>query len=454
MSLKKIILVFFILISFSVFAYQNNIETSYQVKLIITVIFVLCYIFVIFEDFIGMKKSSATIIFSSIMLIILIFSKTSDNSCINIILDRFLHTYCELFLFLFVAMVYINSLKKLCFFDFIKNKISFKKLSLKKVYFFTGFLSFFVSPFADNLTTALIMSSIILHINNNSSFVNLSCINIVVASNAGGVFSPFGDITTLMIWQSGVIKFSLFFTLFFPSLISFIVPSIVMSFYIKDDLSVSNSSLLFYKTTLSLDVKIVLFLFFFTISCAIFFQSYLNISSVFGMMFGFSFLQIFFFVKNDSDINLFNHILNIEWETLLFFYGIMLCVVSLELAGVLKDLYFFLYCDSNSFFMHSETLANIFLGLLSSIIDNIPITYLVLNMKINMCDGQWLLLTYTVATGGSLLSIGSAAGIAVMCKAKEKYTFYSHLKWSWVILIGYFLGVISHIFINKKLFLI
>ncbi|HIH2762346.1 MAG TPA: sodium:proton antiporter NhaD [Candidatus Azoamicus sp.] len=177
-----------------------------------------------------------------------------------------------------------------------------------------------------------------------------------------------------------------------------------------------------------------------------FFQSYLNISCVFGMMLGFSFLQIFFF-KNRSDISLLDQIVKIEWDTLLFFYGIMLCVVALDLVGVLKDISYFLYYDSNN-----KTYSNIILGLLSSIIDNIPITFSVLNMKINMSDGQWLLLTYTLATGGSLLSIGSAAGIAVMGKVKQ-YTFYSHFKWSWAILIGYFCGIISHLIINKNLFI-
>ncbi len=448
MFLRQIFLIFFILISFGILAHENEIVPGYKIKLIITLIFLLCYILVILEEFIHIKKSEITIFFSSLMLIILILSKNSSFFYINSILNHFLHTYCELFLFLFVAMVYINSLKNLHFFDVITTKIILKKFSLKKIYFITGLSSFFISPLADNLTTALIMSSIILHIKNvDSSFVNLSCINIVIASNSGGAFSPFGDITTLMIWQSGVIKFAIFFKLFFPSLISFLIPSIIMSFYIKNRAiePVMSASC---DLKVSLDVKIILVLFLFTISSAVFFQSYLNVSSVFGMMFGFSFLQIFFLIKNKPEFNLSNQIVNIEWETLLFFYGIMLCVISLDLVGLLKDLSYFLYCYSDN-----KTLANIFLGLLSAIIDNIPITFLVLNMKINMCDGQWLLLTYTVAAGGSILSIGSAAGIAVMGKAKKQYTFYSHFKWSWVILIGYFSGAVSHIILNKQTFI-
>ncbi|HIH2763292.1 MAG TPA: sodium:proton antiporter NhaD [Candidatus Azoamicus sp.] len=450
MLLKKIILMFLILISVNVLAYDAEIESSNALKFSIIIIFLLCYVFIILEELIHIKKSETAIFFSSLMLIIFLLSKKKEVIYAKLILNHFLYTYCELFLFLFVIMIYINSLKELHFFDFLKNKIILKQLSFKQIYFFTGIFSFLMSPFIDNLTTALIMSSIILCITDDASFVNFSCINIVVASNAGGVFSPFGDITTLMIWQSGMLKFSSFFKLFFPSLMSFIIPSIIMSFYIKNSTSFLNTSI--YKIKLSLDIKIILFLFFLTISCAIFFQSYLNVSSVFGMMLGFSFLQFFYFFKNKNNICFFNHIFNIEWETLLFFYGIMLCIVVLDLAGILTDLSYFLYYNFGLSSVHDKTVSNIFLGLCSSIIDNIPITFLILNMKINMSDGQWLLLTYTVATGGSLLSIGSAAGIAVMGQAKKKYTFYSHFKWSWVILIGYFFGIISHIVINYKLF--
>lgn len=445
MFLKKIILISFSLFSICVLAYENHIYSNSQIKFIILICFFFCYILVVLEEFIHIKKSSITIFFSSIMLFILVLSKKNNLSNTSFILNSFLSSYCELFLFLFVAMIYITTLKSLNFFNFIKNKILLKKLSLRQIYFFTGLLSFFISPFADNLTTSLIMSSIILNINKDDyTFVNLSCINIVIASNAGGTFSPFGDITTLMIWQSGMLKFSLFFKLFVPSLISFIIPSIIMLFFVKNCTIIHIN--LHHYANLSSDSKIVLILFLLSILFSIFFQSYLNISCVFGMMLGFSFLQIFFF-KNRSDISLLDQIVKIEWDTLLFFYGIMLCVVALDLVGVLKDISYFLYYDSNN-----KTYSNIILGLLSSIIDNIPITFSVLNMKINMSDGQWLLLTYTLATGGSLLSIGSAAGIAVMGKVKQ-YTFYSHFKWSWAILIGYFCGIISHLIINKNLFI-
>lgn len=221
-----------------------------------------------------------------------------------------------------------------------------------------------------------------------------------------------------------------------------------MSFYIKN----SNDAVCvnIFHNKLSLDAKCILLLFFLTIFLAVFFQAYLHISSVFGIMFGFCFLNLYFLIRNNMHFNLSYQISNIEWETLFFFYGIMLSIMALDIVGAIKDFSYFLYSDN--VFLNDKTFSNIFLGFLSAIIDNIPITFLILNMKIDMCDGQWLLLTYTVATGGSLLSIGSAAGITVMGKAKNIYTFYSHFKWSWAILIGYFFGILIHIFLNNDTF--
>lgn len=445
MFFKKItVCIYIFFLSFSALAEEKELVYNYNIKIVIILIFLINYICIIFEDFIKLKKAEVSIFFSSVMLLILSFFSTND---FNFMLNHFLKAYCELFLFLLVVMIYINCLKNSFFFDFIKSSIMLNKFSLKKIYFVTGLLSFFISPFADNLTTALVMTSIILHISTNKSFVNLSCINIVVASNAGGVFSPFGDITTLMIWQAGVVEFFYFFKLFLPSFVSFLIPSIIMSFYIK------NEPVFFFDkfhSKLSLDAKCILFLFFFTVFLAVFFQSYLNISSVFGIMFGFCFLNIYFFIRNKAGFTLVDKVGSIEWETLFFFYGIMLSIMALDIVGIIKDFSYFLYFDTT--FLKDKTMSNIVLGLLSAIIDNIPITFLILNMKIDMCSGQWLLLTYTVATGGSLLSIGSAAGVAVMGKAKNIYTFYSHLKWSWAIFIGYVIGIFVHMSLNSDTF--
>lgn len=423
-------------------------ENSVYLKFFILFFFIICYTLIILENFLKIKRVEISLFFSGFFIIILALFSQEKSDYLNNKLLNFLYEYCQLFLFLFVAMIYINALKLFNFFEFIKNLIILKKMSYRKIYFLSGIISFFISPIADNLTTSLLMSSIILNINvKNKNFINLSCINIVVASNAGGVFSPFGDITTLMIWQSGLLDFFIFFKLFFPSFFSFIIPSVIMCNYIPKKHYLDENTLNVING-FKIEFKFVFFLFFITIFFAVLFQSYLNIPPVFGMVFGLSFLQFYFIFKK---INFFHYMTIIEWESLLFFYGIMLCICSLDFIGILKDLSDFLYLD-NFIFGNNYTWSNILIGILSALIDNIPITFSLINMKLSMSDGQWLLLTYTVATGGSLLSIGSAAGIAVMSKARNIYTFYSHLKWSFVIFIGYISGVLLHLFINKDFF--
>jgi len=130
----------------------------------------------------------------------------------------------------------------------------------------------------------------------------------------------------------------------------------------------------------------------------------------------------------------------------LFFYGIMLCVGGLAAVGYLGGLSAFLYNGLG------PTAANVAIGLLSAIVDNIPLTYAVLLMDPAMSHGQWLLVTLTAGTGGSLLSVGSAAGVALMGTSKGLYTFGSHLKWIWAVLLGYAVAIAAHQILNASLF--
>lgn len=136
----------------------------------------------------------------------------------------------------------------------------------------------------------------------------------------------------------------------------------------------------------------------------------------------------------------------VEWDTLMFFYGIMLCVGGLGALGYLATLSNFLYLDLGA------TTANILVGVLSAVIDNIPVMFAVLSMNPDMSLGQWLLVTLTAGVGGSLLSIGSAAGVALMGQAQGIYTFSAHLKWIWAIALGYAASIVVHLVMNSALF--
>jgi Na+/H+ antiporter NhaD/arsenite permease-like protein len=333
--------------------------------------------------------------------------------------------------------------------------------SYRALFWLTGLLAFFISPIADNLTTALIMCAVVLSVGKDrKDFVSLSCINIVVAANAGGAFSPFGDITTLMVWQKGILPFASFFHLFIPAAVSFIVPAVIMSLFLPKD---KPEMLGEKKKALKFGGIFIVILFLITVFTAISFHSFLSLPPVFGMMLGLAYLKFFGFylrrkehvseknvmapmysgkAEDGEEFDIFDHVSRAEWDTLFFFYGVIMSVGGLAYMGYLSIASNFIYGELG------HTTANVLVGVISSIVDNIPVMFAVLTMNPDMNEVQWLLVTLTAGIGGSLLSIGSAAGVALMGQARGHYTFFSHLKWTPVIAIGYALGIYCHFLIN------
>lgn len=440
--------------------YTNlNMENNIILKISIPLIFITCYILVALEEKIKIKKSTISILFATTMWIIItcLTKKTENNSLINLKIYEILYKYCELLIFLFITITYINIIKKTGIILTIIKKISEKKLSYKKIYWITGFLAFCISPIADNLTTALFTSSILISLENkDTKFLNLATINIVIASNAGGVFSPFGDLTTLMIWQNNLINTKSFIYAFIPSFINFIIPSIIINMHIENkiiELNNTNISNINDKRQI-----IIPLLFIITIIITTTIQIYLKIPAIIGMLLGFSLLELFEKInniKNKNKIDVHEEIKNIDWDTLLFFIGIMLCIGALSIIGTLDKISLYIYNNmlENIDLDTRHIIANIIIGLLSAIIDNIPITYALIEMNPQIPESQWLILTLSIGTGGSILSIGSAAGIALMGVMKNKYTFISHLKFSWSILLGYIISILTQIIINKYFFI-
>jgi Na+/H+ antiporter NhaD/arsenite permease-like protein len=303
----------------------------------------------------------------------------------------------------------------------------------------------------------------------NGRFVSLACINIVVAANAGGAFSPFGDITTLMVWQKGIVEFWTFFALFIPSAINFLVPAAIMHFAVPNEQPDVSDELVVMKR----GARRIMALFLLTIVTAVSFHNFLHMPPVIGMLTGLAYLQFFgFYLKKthhreaaaqgnhggDADANeerlgdaavpfdVFNKVARAEWDTLLFFYGVVLCVGGLGFIGYLAMASEVMYAQWGASY------ANVAVGLLSAIVDNIPVMFAVLTMNPDMPTGQWLLVTLTAGVGGSLLSIGSAAGVALMGQARGQYTFFSHLKWTPAIAAGYIASILAHFWINAAMF--
>jgi Na+/H+ antiporter NhaD/arsenite permease-like protein len=214
---------------------------------------------------------------------------------------------------------------------------------------------------------------------------------------------------------------------------------------------------------------IVMLLFFCTICTAVSFHNFLHLPPMVGMMTGLAYLQFFgYYLKKTHAIyaapntwdeekskevvgdvvpfDIFNKIARAEWDTLLFFYGVVVSVGGLGFLGYLA------VASEVMYIQWGPTFANTMVGILSAIVDNIPVMFAVLTMNPDMSQGQWLLVTLTAGVGGSMLSIGSAAGVALMGQARGKYTFFSHLKWSPAIALGYVASILVHLWINSSQF--
>ncbi|HXV74206.1 MAG TPA: sodium:proton antiporter NhaD, partial [Sphingomonadales bacterium] len=194
----------------------------------------IAYLFVITEEYTHIRKSKPVLIGAAIVWVLLAFAAKAgvhERNFVEHTYDRMFLEFSQLFIFLLVAMTFINAMAERNVFEALRYWLVRRQLGYRAVFWFTGGLAFFISPVADNLTTALLMCAVVLAVGKKSPpFVALSCINIVVAANAGGAFSPFGDITTLMVWQREIIPFFGFFKLFIPSVVTYAVPALIMSF--------------------------------------------------------------------------------------------------------------------------------------------------------------------------------------------------------------------------------
>jgi len=418
-------------------------------------IFASAYVLVISEETLRLRKSKPVVVAAGLlwMLIAVVFAGQDRSAEVAEGLRHVLLEYAELLLFLVVAMTYVNALEERRVFDALRAWLVRARLGYRKLFWATGLLAFVMSPVADNLTTSLVVGAVVMAAGAGAPrFVALSCINVVVAANAGGAFSPFGDITTLMVWQKGVVGFVDFFRLFLPSAVNFLVPAVLMHGAVPRGAPAAAGE----RVTMNVGAGSIAALFGATIATAVALQVFLHLPPVLGMMTGLGYLQLLDYslqvrgrrrgAEGDYTFNVFHRIAGIEWDTLLFFYGVMLCVGALGLLGHLTLASHLLYGQWGA------TTANTLIGVASAILDNIPLMYAVLTMQPEMSLGQWLLITLTAGVGGSLLSIGSAAGVALMGQARGVYTFASHLRWTWAIAAGYFASILAHMVLNRASF--
>jgi len=445
--------------------------TASTLGVLAVAIFVFAYALVIAEEFSHLRKSKPVMVAAGLiwLLVAITFTPLGYAKQVEHLVRDNLLDYAGLLLFLLSAMTFLNTMEERNIFRALRGWIVASGFSLRAIFWITGLLAFFISPFADNLTTALVMAAVVLAVAaDNRKFVGVACINIVVAANAGGAFSPFGDITTLMVWQRGVVKFEEFFAIFIPSVVNWLVPAALMALTVPKRKPHAPKQ----RPRVKFGGYIVVGLFLSTIGLTVASHQFFHLPPFLGMMTGLGLLKVFGYIIRRQELrtgaiagpefnsmgvpegfkpankpfDIYVSMKRVEWDTLMFFYGVVLCVGGLGAFGYLAALSHALYLDIG------PTGANVLVGILSAIIDNIPIMFAVLSMNPDMSLGQWLLVTLTAGVGGSLLSIGSAAGVALMGQARGVYTFFTHLRWTWAIALGYAASIYVHFLINPGMF--
>ncbi|WP_197716547.1 sodium:proton antiporter NhaD [Methylocaldum marinum] len=433
--------------------------------------FVLAYIFVVLEEVTELKKSKPMMLAAAVIwaAIAVVYNQHGEPRLAEDAVRTLVLDYGELLLFLIVSITYVNALEERQVFEAVRAWLVSKGLGYRSLFWITGILAFFISSISNNMTTAMLMTAVVMAVGkDNPRFVALSCVNTVVAVNAGGAFCPFGDITTLMVWQQHKITFWGFFVLFIPSVINFVLPAAIMHFAIP----VARPAEIKDVTKMKRGAKRIIALFLLTIATAVVFSNVLHLPAAVGMMAGLTYIQFFGYFLHithrgepsvptelmerreeeeeahpgEERFDIFQKLAQLEWDTLLFFYGVVLCVGGLDFLGYLSRASQFLYGELGA------TPANILVGIASAFVDNIPVMFAILSMNPDISTGQWLLVTLTAGVGGSLLSVGSAAGVALMGQTRGAYTFLSHLKWMPVIALGYAGSIAAHFWLNADLF--
>lgn len=425
-------------------AIANSVESSLSstwVGILCLIVFIIGYYFIAAEDKFHLNKANTALIMGTLIFILIgVYeamngpSKEGLEANVNLIIIEIAQTI----FFLLVSMTYIEVFVERNVFDALRYQLVSRGYTYKQLFWFTGLIAFFVSPIADNLTTALILSTVIITIEKKRlEFLVPTAINIVVAANAGGVWTPFGDITSLLVWVNGKAEFLDFFALFPASIIGWGITAWILCRYVPNDKPVFNA-MTESKIEIKKGGKITMLLGITTIASAVLCHQVLGLPATWGMMFGLSLLQMYSYFhnrKNKDKISVFLAMSKIELDTLLFFFGILAAVGGLHYLGFLEYVTA-LYDEVGA------TSVNIGVGLLSAIVDNVPVVSAVLKTNPEMGIDQWLLVVLAASRGGSLISFGSAAGVGVMGKLKGIYTFGAHLKYAWIVLIGFIASIL------------
>ncbi len=418
---------------------------------IIIILFVVGYAAIALEHNIKINKTASALITGVVLWVVYILTQ-SDTHLVNEELLKHLGDISSILFFLMGAMAIVELIDSYNGFEVITERI--KATNKKSLLWIIGILTFFLSAVLDNLTTTIVMVSLLRKLIKDHDTRLFYVGIVVIAANAGGAWSPIGDVTTTMLWIGGQISaFNIMARLFAPSFISLAIPLGVLSLTMKGNVERPFLATETYKELSRKQQSIILILGLSMLIMVPIFKTLTHLPPFMGMMLAVGFLWIVTDImhrnhtedqpENGRRRTLVEVLTRIDLPSILFFLGILLAVASLEVSGILSTLSQFL----------DEKIGNlnfivIAIGLASAIIDNVPLVAATQGMydlaQYPMDHYLWEFLAYCAGTGGSILIIGSAAGVAAM--GMERINFFWYVKKiSWIALLGYLAGAAFYI---------
>jgi len=417
------------------------------------------------EHKININKTASALLIGVVCWVLLIFGRdtlfpdmASSNSLefISESLLTQIGDISEILFFLLGAMTIVELIDAHEGFSIITDRIKFTSRS--KLLWALSFITFFLSAALDNLTTAIVMATLLRKMIKNKNDLWFFAGMVIIAANAGGAWSPIGDVTTIMLWIGGqVTTINIIREIFFPSLISMLIPLTILSFKLKGNLTTDSESELAHEkiqNKVSDYEKTLVFII--GISALLFvpiFKTITHLPPFMGILFGLSIIWIITEilhrkknVEHKKALSIVGILERIDTPSILFFLGILMAVAALQIGGHLLMLSQFMDSTFDNIYV-----INTLIGVLSSVIDNVPMVAGAIGMyplEVYPVDHDfWELLAYCAGTGGSMLIIGSAAGVAIMGIFKIDFIWYLK-RISLLALFGYLAGIGTYILLN------
>ena len=407
-----------------------------MVTAIILTLITLAFVLIVIEDIIHVNKAKTTLFFGTLCWIILFISPLHGQSPENVQhqLDHNILEIATLWLFLMAAMTFVAYLNSKGFIQNIVHKIMPSAISERKLMFLIGGFSFLFSSISDNITATLISLAVVMSLKLDPKKLIKYATLIIFSVNSGGVSLITGDVTTLMIFLDDKVTIGHLLLLVVPALFSVALLAIMLSFGLNGQVEFTKQEDRRIEKT---DITIAV-IFLSTIVGTLTLSVLYHVPPLLTFLFGLSLMFLvaqFLMRKKDVNKKIIDYIREIEYDTLLFFVGVLLLVGALKEVGMLSKF-------THLYELMPAQYANYLMGILSAAVDNVPLTAALLKAEIVMSPQQWLSFTYATGVGGSMLIIGSAAGIIAMSKVKA-LTFMSYLRMSGYLLIAYTIGYIG-----------